>query len=174
MDGCLFHGQRLFCCMAVRCGTLQVAKRNSNKIIFEQSPCLLTWQVSRFLLAAVSKVDSICTLRQVKNSSYIPPAFPPKSSLYGAYSLAFLYSTIYCDINPYRSNFELHCPVSFVVPGPCRAQVDVLFCDVFTLFFLNSCLIVAALFFLEEQTFSGKLIWKRLLKFTKIIWTAKC
>jgi hypothetical protein len=36
-------------------------------------------------------------------------------------------------------------------------------------FFLNSRHILAALFFSEAQTFSGKLIWKISLKFTKNI-----
>ena len=58
--------------------------------------------MSSSLPAAVSKVASICTVCQVKSSSYIPPAFLPKSSLYDAYSLAFLYCTLYCDINRYR------------------------------------------------------------------------
>ena len=52
---------------------------------------------------------------------YVPPAFPPKSSLYDAYSLAFLYCAIYCDINPYRgpgssvgiaTDYGLDCPGS--------------------------------------------------------------
>lgn len=79
-----------------------------------------------------------------------------------------LYFALYLFFNPYRSNVELHSTTHSIHQVQCRAEINALFYHILFHFLQlppsSGCSLNP-----EDYKFSGKLIWTRLLKLTKII-----